>query len=117
MSDRDRSKRGGVWSFVLCIICIVTIDFFNPYMHLLHTGNTIGFSPPKSGLSSQNLDTKEARQHKVAGLSCKAYGGPSDEDAAEMVYWRDIPVDASFVSPFKRKEEQYLTFEPGTLMI
>jgi hypothetical protein len=62
-------------------------------------------------------EPKEAEQHKVAGLSCKAYGGPSDEDAAEMVYWQDIPVDASFVSPFKSKEKQYLTFEPGTFVI
>jgi hypothetical protein len=53
--------------------------------------------------------------HKVAGLSCAKYGGPSDEIAAEMVYWRDIPSDAKFVSPFKRarSETQYLTFEPG----
>ena len=60
---------------------------------------------------------KEIGQHRVAGLSCKAYGGPSDGTAAEMVYWQDIPVDASFVSPFKSKEEQYLTFEPGTFVI
>ena len=60
---------------------------------------------------------KEAKHHKVAGLSCKPYGGPSDEDAAEMVYWQDIPVDASFVSPFKSKEQQYLTFEPGTFVM
>lgn len=52
--------------------------------------------------------------HKVAGLSCKNYGGPSDEDAAEMVFWNDIPQDAVFVSPYKRNEAQYLTFEPGT---
>jgi hypothetical protein len=35
----------------------------------------------------------KAEQHRVAGLSCKAYGGPSDEAAAEMVYWSDIPQD------------------------
>jgi hypothetical protein len=110
------------WSNVLIFIsAIVTISDVLYMRHmLLHDTNE--FSPPpmeekKSGLTPQNLDTKEASQHKVSGLSCKAYGGPNDEDAAEMVYWRDIPVDASFVSPFKRKEEQYLTFEPGTLMI
>ena len=69
----------------------------------------------KEKLSSEK--PKEAAKHRVAGLSCKAYGGPSDEDAAEMVYWQDIPVDASFVSPFKSKEPQYLTFEPGTFVI
>jgi hypothetical protein len=61
-------------------------------------------------------ELKKVEQHKVAGLSCKAYGGPSDGHAAEMVYWQDIPVDASFVSPFKTKEAQYLTFEPGTFV-
>jgi hypothetical protein len=112
------SNRGAVYSFVLVFICaIVTIDVL--YVHqrafrLYLVLNNIGFSPPpieekKSGLTSQNLG--------VAGLSCKAYGGPSDEDAAEMVYWQDIPVDASFVSPFKSKEQQYLTFEPGTFVI
>lgn len=52
--------------------------------------------------------------HKVAGLSCKAYGGPSDEVAAEMVYWEDIPSDAKFVSPYKNAgpKKKYLTFEP-----
>jgi hypothetical protein len=57
---------------------------------------------------------QETDEHRVAGLSCKAYGGPSDEDAAEMVFWSDIPEDATFVSPYKRNETQYLTFEPGT---
>jgi len=52
--------------------------------------------------------------HKVAGLSCAQYGGPSDEIAAEMVYWKDIPEDASYVSPFREAgpATKYLTFEP-----
>jgi hypothetical protein len=52
--------------------------------------------------------------HKVAGLSCEKYGGPSDEIAAKMVYWRDIPSDASYQSPFAKSgsEPKYLTFEP-----
>jgi len=52
--------------------------------------------------------------HKVAGLSCAKYGGPSDEIAAEMVYWKDIPKDSAYVSPFREygPEKKYLTFEP-----
>jgi hypothetical protein len=52
--------------------------------------------------------------HKVAGLKCDAYGGPSEEDAAEMVYWQDIEMDAKFVSPLKASgpKTKYLTFEP-----
>ncbi len=81
-------------------------------------------------LSRKKDDKKEAKQPsatdtaelkdgttpppKIAGLNCDRYGGPSEEIAAEMVYWRDIPKDASFVSPYKKTngEKQYLTFEP-----
>ena len=59
-------------------------------------------------------DKKNA--HNLGGLSCAAYGGPSDEIAAEMVYWRDIPQDSDYMSPFKHKKKdgpvQYMTFEP-----
>lgn len=50
--------------------------------------------------------------HRVASLDCKQYGGP--ENPEEMVYWRDIPKDAEFVSPFANygKSPKYLTFEP-----
>jgi hypothetical protein len=63
-------------------------------------------------------ETKSKRKpddvHKIAGLNCDAYGGPSEDVAAEMVYWQDIPSDANFVSPFKHTgpEPKYLTFEP-----
>jgi len=63
--------------------------------------------------SSLKSDTTTNR-HTLAGLSCEKYGGPSDEAAAEMVYWSDIPTDSSYVSPFKKKTTavQYMTFEP-----
>ena len=51
--------------------------------------------------------------HTLGGLSCAKHGGPSDEGAAEMVYWSDIPSDSQFVSPFKKEgETKYMTFEP-----
>ena len=51
--------------------------------------------------------------YSLADLQCQAYGGPHDAAAAEMVYWKDIPNDAEFVSPLRRNNEpQYLTFEP-----
>ena len=51
--------------------------------------------------------------HRLAGLNCEKWGGPSLEAAQEMVYWEDIPSDASFVSPFCREgEEKFMTFEP-----
>jgi len=59
--------------------------------------------------------TTTTTQHRVAGLSCAKYGGPDDVTAAEMIYWRDIPSDASWVSPLAAPSSlgvQYLTFEP-----
>jgi hypothetical protein len=55
----------------------------------------------------------KSKGHRVAGLNCETYGGPSEGDAAEMVYWRDIPSDANFKSPHAAygPEPKYLTFE------
>ena len=53
---------------------------------------------------------------RVAGLNCDKYGGPSPEEAQEMVYWEDIPSDAEWISPFhykhRQRPTQYMTFEP-----
>ena len=64
--------------------------------------------------SATNMQPVDDDVHKVAGLSCAKHGGPSDELAAEMVYWKDIPEDASYVSPFREygPAKKYLTFEP-----
>ena len=57
---------------------------------------------------------QQAPLHDLAGLSCADHGGPSNEVAAEMVYWSDIPSDADFKSPIGAHDTQkkYLTFEP-----
>lgn len=49
----------------------------------------------------------------LAGLNCDRYGGPSEEEAQEMVYWKDIPSDAKFTSHFQKPNSptQYMTFE------
>jgi len=64
---------------------------------------------PKSDESSVALN-----HHKVAGLSCREFRGPAASASNEMVYWKDIPKDANFESPYKRvgPEVKYLTFEP-----
>jgi len=84
--------------------------------------------PPSRGtvtekLRTDHVSTKVVNETESGGgggermpplLSCDKYGGPSNDVASEMVYWRDIPADAHFVSPFKREgeEKKYLTFEP-----
>jgi hypothetical protein len=78
----------------------------------------------KNNDNSNNNANKsyQNHDHKIANLSCEAYGGPSDKDAEEMVYWEDIPEDALHMSPFhaehpnNKKDDvqpitQYLTFD------
>ena len=64
----------------------------------------------------EQQEQQDQQQHTLGGLSCSAFGGPSDEIAQEMIYWRDIPSDAVYESPFKQKKNngpvQYMTFEP-----
>lgn len=57
----------------------------------------------------------DEKSHKLAGLRCQEkYGGPDDAYAEkEMVFWSDIPSDASYKSPFLDLDsERYLAFEP-----
>ena len=56
--------------------------------------------------------TTRADEHNIAGLSCQAYyPSLSKEAVQDMVYWRDIPSDAAYKSPFY-DENKYLTFQP-----
>jgi GDP-fucose protein O-fucosyltransferase len=66
-------------------------------------------------------DMKSTAKERLAVLNCSRYGGPSIQDAQEMVYWQHIPSDALYVSPFRRHKglqnqiddnPQYMTFEP-----
>jgi len=69
----------------------------------------------QSTIKSLPLETDTVtNHHTLGGLSCAKHGGASDEAAADMVYWSDIPSDSSYVSPFKKKQTavQYMTFEP-----
>jgi hypothetical protein len=71
------------------------------------------------GTEKEENEPEEGRHlMRMAELDCKAYGGPSLEDAQEMVYWQDIPSDSLYVSPFfktdrqQKERREYLTFEP-----
>ena len=72
---------------------------------------------------NQNNQLKLSQDSSSVGLECASYGGPVKEsDYSEIVYWRDIPTDASFASPYYNPQAQeaksnsfwktkYLTFE------
>ena len=62
------------------------------------------------------FEEKSFEPRRVAGLQCQDHGGPLDQDVVnEMIYWRDIPADANFRSPFSSQTSwtttKYLTFE------
>jgi hypothetical protein len=67
----------------------------------------------KQAAIDHSTNTENQHEHRSAGLNCDKWGGPSNDLAQEMVYWEDIPSDASVVSPFHKPEKpQYMTFEP-----
>jgi hypothetical protein len=54
--------------------------------------------------SSMTDLSSNVASNELATLQCQdSYGGPSDEYAQEMVYWHDIPSDAQYISPLRRK--------------
>lgn len=76
--------------------------------------STDGVLQTKAQSSTATSNTNQ-HEHRLAGLNCEKWGGPSDEEAQEMVYWEDIPSDAHHVSPFKMPGiSQYMTFEPDS---
>ncbi len=71
--------------------------------------------------NNDNNENKEDKIHPVAHLNCADHGGPTDPHIIdEMVFWSDIPSDASYLSPMHPLNdpytpddtERYLTFEP-----
>ncbi|CAJ1936479.1 unnamed protein product [Cylindrotheca closterium] len=113
---------------LLLIGAITAVVFFNvgyvskivpDDLIMVNPMNKKSFQDGTKFLNSAPRPTDPPRQHapddhQVAGLNCDRFGGPSPEIAKEMVYWRDIPADAKFVSPFAGHgpERKYLTFEP-----
>lgn len=92
-------------------------DFY--YKHLAgHPHDRIPQTSSEGGAElSENkkriMKEQPMRTDGLAGLNCDAYGGPSAEAAEEMVYWKDIPSDSAYVSPFYEPDNiRYLTFEP-----
>jgi hypothetical protein len=72
--------------------------------------NTVTVTKAKQNIAANHDNVV----HPVAGLKCDEHGGPSAQAAQEMVYWRDIPQDNAWKSPFLKTDgtRQYLTFEP-----
>jgi hypothetical protein len=100
---------------LVCVCCTVVFNVWSTNL-IQEDANRDRISsidlPAGSSISKSN----PLGGHVIAGLSCEKYGGPSEQAAAEMVYWRNIPIDATFTSPFatlsSTTDPKYLTFEP-----
>ena len=129
-SRRNESKSIGTtvlrhWSAILLgalvLVALAAVSILRDDMHVseavlnaideVEKGAKSGEGDDGDG---ENTAPNDRDVHKVAGLSCAKYGGPSDEIAAEMVYWKDIAEDSAYVSLFREygPEKKYLTFEP-----
>ena len=72
------------------------------------------FVVPKSDISDKSEPVEEkdsGHDHAIAGLSCERFGGPSQEDLEEIIYWEDIPSDALYKSPFYDENKYVVSFE------
>ena len=84
------------------------------------TSNGIVSSEVSTSDTTNNNKAKVPPLHDLSGLNCADHGGPSNNVAREMIYWKDIPSDAKFKSPIGNdpKNRKYLTFEPdGKLLL
>jgi hypothetical protein len=104
---------------LLCAVCTFLFNF--SYLQQVEQKSSPSNASSKEPSSSlkKKLWKRKSPVHEIAGLSCQKYGGPEDDAAvAEMVYWRDIPSDAHYKSPYGSagttgpKNPKYLTFEP-----
>jgi hypothetical protein len=81
----------------------------------IHQADSFTFALEKNEtLPITSAKEQDAPSYGLAkGLSCQKWGGPTDELAAEMVYWRNIPSDAKYSSPFfnPNANEKYLFFD------
>ena len=75
-----------------------------------------------SNVAAMNHAPQFASRRPGARLDCAARGGSPPAEAADVVYWRDVPADASFASSYYNARAQeatssafwqskYLTFE------
>lgn len=81
----------------------------------LSRDETMAAKKPNGAKAFAKTTTTQQKSRHKASLVCDSYGGPSEERAAEMVYWWDIPSDQYFPSAFSNSSaagQKYLTFEP-----
>jgi hypothetical protein len=92
--------------FFTGLVCFAAMTFYISDLSIQHT--TTMTSSNKSNMNFLDAMPQTTQQEQtpkitkkvigqndnaLAGLSCDAYGGPTNDKAQEMVYWQDIPSD------------------------
>lgn len=128
-SSTNQPRRMKTTTFNIALYFLLACCFITLSVNLLHGSIVHNLSTSTHLLDSLLLDSgassirsndnvneapnihEDQQNVPLAGLDCTAYGGPSNDKAAEMVYWSDIPSDNAHVSPFY-VPNTFMTFEP-----
>ena len=89
LTDVSIGKFSVLFFFSLLVYSLATFFLSILSLHLMNPAT----SQEEIALSTEDLD-----MNPLAGLSCDAYGGPTEDVAKEMVYWQDIPSDRYVLS-------------------
>jgi hypothetical protein len=95
---------------VLLLVAAVVI-----HLYLQLGGGGSGSTTARDAASFERKQIGFGKNQPILSLSCEKFGGPSEEIAAEMVYWRQKPSNTNYTSPFRgvSNSTKYLTFTPG----
>jgi len=66
-----------------------------------------GLKKKKFKPTKQLLSQVKTSPHTISGLNCLLYGGPTSMACQDLVYWKDIPSDSEYASPFYYSKEQH----------
>jgi hypothetical protein len=112
---RLQQQQSSNWSFrtfsvgfFTGLVCFAVMTFYISDLSIQHTNTMTSTGSNMNFLDGMPQTTQQQKQqttpivtkkgsdqndNALAGLSCDAYGGPSNDKAQEMVYWQDIPSD------------------------
>ena len=98
---------------VLLLIASVALHLYLDYGVLVRTHDAVSNEVEKK--VNDDSQRRNSNSATTSALSCDKHGGPPDEIAAEMVYWRQFASDPNYTSPFQTTgpKAKYLTFQPG----
>ena len=93
---RRKTDLSTYFAVALVVFGVASLSMYSPMIHQKEAAlvqELEGFATTGGTKKIKNGYEEAPADFRLAGLSCEAYGGPSDKEAKEMVYWEDIPSD------------------------